>query len=364
MKKIHIHNNAAFGKIFLTVLAAYGIGLGGYTLLVLLAYAFGRLISSFLMNLLGNSLYYILTDLAPYAAVGIGILLFLGITAVLIWRPHRQIQQVLNATKHLLDENGELPRLPSDLKDVEMSLQATRLAYLRSRQQAKEAEQRKNDLVVYLAHDLKTPLTSVIGYLSLLEECPDLPPEQRAKYVSITVDKAYRLEQLINEFFDITRFNLQSVVLEKGKLDLSLLLRQLAEEFEPMLTEKNLSLTLRIEEGVQIVADGDKLARVFDNLLRNAISYSYPDSVIQIAAQCVGGTATVDIRNVGDEIPPEKLERVFEKFFRADSSRASRSGGSGLGLAIAKQIAELHGGTITAQSNVDFTEFSVNLPVC
>lgn len=361
MKKTTIRNKAAFRKAVVKVFAAYGIGLGGYGLLFLLAYALGRSLSSLLLKFLGNTLYYTMVSLVPYAAIILGVLLFFGITSYLIWRPYRQIEQVLGCVTHLLDETGDLPPLPDDLKDVEMTLQSTRLAYLRSKQQAKEAEQRKNDLVVYLAHDLKTPLTSVIGYLSLLEECPDLPPEQRAKFLGIALDKAYRLEQLINEFFDITRFNLQSVVLEKGKLDLSMLLRQLAEEFEPMLAERSLTLALHIEDNVRIIADGDKLARVFDNLLRNAISYSPAESIIQIVLRQDSGTVAVEVRNQGDEIPPEKLKRIFEKFFRADSARNSR-GGTGLGLAIAKQIVELHGGTITAQSNVDFTEFQVNLP--
>lgn len=249
------------------------------------------------------------------------------------------------------------------MRDTEILLQNMRFSYFQSMQQAKEAEQRKNDLVVYLAHDLKTPLTSIIGYLSLLEESPDLPVEQRAKYLSITVDKAYRLEQLINEFFDITRFNLQAVVLEKGRLDLSMLLQQMAEEFQPMLAEKELVLVPHIPDEIRIIGDGDKLARVFDNLLRNAISYSYPKSVIQVVLTRDGNYVTVEMRNRGDEIPPEKLSRLFEKFFRSDSARSSRSGGAGLGLAIAKQITELHGGTITARSNVDFTEFAVTLPV-
>ena len=134
----------------------------------------------------------------------------------------------------LTDEQAPLPPFPDDMREVEARLEKTRQALFLSRRLAAEAEQRKNDLVVYLAHDLKTPLTSVIGYLSLLEEAPDMPPAQRAKYTGIALKKAYRLEDLVNEFFDITRFNLTTLELERGKVNLSLLLGQLADEFYPV----------------------------------------------------------------------------------------------------------------------------------
>ena len=120
---------------------------------------------------------------------------------------------------------------------------------------AREAEQRKNDLVVYLAHDIRTPLTSVIGYLELLKEAPDLPLEQRAKYLSITLDKAYRLEQLINEFFEITRFNLQSIPLNRENIRLSYMLMQMAEEFYPILTPGGKSVRLDVPEDLILPGD-------------------------------------------------------------------------------------------------------------
>lgn len=257
----------------------------------------------------------------------------------------------------------EIMEFPDEVKSSEMALRNLQYTIYYNEQAAREAEQRKNDLVVYLAHDLKTPLTSIIGYLSLLEESPDLPMEQRAKYTSITLDKAYRLEQLINEFFDITRFNLQSIELENNRIDLRVMLQQLVEEFYPLLEEKQLSVTVNVRDEIHLIGDADKLARVFDNLLRNAISYSYLNTTIEIRAWQNEGWAAIAVRNQGDEIPIAKIDRIFEKFFRTDSARQSRSGGAGLGLAIAKQIVEVHGGRLTVQSNPDYTEFMVALPL-
>ena len=215
---------------------------------------------------------------------------------------------------------------------------------------------------MYLAHDLKTPLTSVIGYLTLLQEAPEIPLAQRAKFTDIALDKAYRLEQLISEFFEITRFNIHSITLEKNRIDLKLMINQMIEEFYPMLSEKNLSAEIDIPEEIIMFADSDKIARVFDNLLKNAVNYSYENSVIKIGARIRNDKVIIKFRNRSDEIPEEKLQRLFDKFYRVDSSRTSATGGSGLGLAIAKQIAELHSGTIVAKSTVDYTDFVVILP--
>lgn len=257
----------------------------------------------------------------------------------------------------------EIMEFPDEVKSSEMALRNLQYAIYYNEQTAREAEQRKNDLVVYLAHDLKTPLTSVIGYLSLLEESPDLPLEQRAKYTSITLEKAYRLEQLINEFFDITRFNLQSIELDNNRIDLKVMLQQLVEEFYPVLEEKQLQATVTVRDDIHLIGDADKLARVFDNLLRNAVSYSYLNTTIVINAWQNEGWAAISVRNQGDEIPLAKIDRIFEKFFRTDAARQTRSGGAGLGLAIAKQIVELHGGRIAVQSTPEYTEFTVALPL-
>lgn len=286
------------------------------------------------------------------------------ITLIFMIRAAWLLYREYDALDGIVDDDYVSPRLPNIIsprhKDVEEKIKKE----LKFKQYVtNEAEQRKNDLVVYLAHDLKTPLTSIIGYLSLLDENPDFSVEYRAKYTGIALDKAYRLEQLINEFFDITRFNLQSFPLENNHIDLSLLLRQMAEEFYPVLKEKNLTCTVKAEDKVNIIGDSDKLSRVFDNLMRNASNYCYEGTNIEINVFKNGENAVVTFINQGDKIEKEKLDMIFEKFFRADTSRTSKTGGTGLGLAIAKQIVERHGGTITAKSNEKYTIFTVSLPL-
>lgn len=321
---------------------------------------------NFLYDFLGDRNYYSVFSQGRTTLFTMAVLLYVLMIVILCARTILKItgyvETIDRAVLVLPDSKAEIPDLPADLKNVEISLKDIQHSIYRNEQAAREAEQRKNDLVVYLAHDLKTPLTSVIGYLSLLEEAPELPLEQRAKYTQTALGKAYRLEELINEFFDITRFNLQSIELEHGRIYLSRMLRQIADEFYPVLEEKKLTSELNIAPDLVVFGDADKLERVFDNLLRNAVSYSYENTCIWISAEKTGGGVRIAFRNAGDQIPEQKLSRVFEKFFRLDSARGSGTGGAGLGLAIAKQIVELHGGTVTAFSSRAYTEFTVVLP--
>ena len=252
--------------------------------------------------------------------------------------------------------DGSLPN------EIAVPLSNAKVELMRSQRLLQEETARKNDLVMYLAHDLKTPLASVIGYLTLLHDEQQISPELREKYLSITLDKAQRLEDLINEFFEITRFNLSTVTLDYTSIDLVRLLEQLRFEFMPMLREKSLTCTLCTPETLPVRCDAGKMQRVFDNLLRNAVLYSYPDSEIVINAHLEGENAIVSVLNRGDTIPEEKLRRIFEQFYRLDAARSS-SGGAGLGLAIASNIVALHGGNINARSADETIEFTVTLPV-
>lgn len=216
-------------------------------------------------------------------------------------------------------------------------------------------------LVVYLAHDLKTPLTSVIAYLSMLDEKPDMMPEERKKYIHIAHTKAIRLSELISEFFEITKFNLQNIRLEKETINLSLMLEQIMDEFYAVFADNNLTGNIYTEEDLMVEGDPDKLARVFDNLLRNAVAYSYRGTNIDVRAYGEGVAAVIVFSNQGEPIPKQKLQTVFEKFYRADNSRSSQTGGAGLGLSVAKEIVELHEGTIEAFSDIQSTRFVVRL---
>ena len=280
-----------------------------------------------------------------------------------ISKPIKQLDVVANAAEQLSRPSEEPIQLPDSLEDISIQLNLAREQALRDARAAREAEQRKNDLIVYLAHDLKTPLTSVIGYLTLLRDEPQISPEIRARYTGIALEKAERLEDLINEFFDITRFSLTHLELEKQPTDLTRMLEQVASEFAPQFAEKDLRCELELPPRLAYDCDPDKLARVFDNLLRNAFHYSFPGSTVRITGQQEADTVVLTFTNEGRTIPAEKLERIFDQFCRLDSSRATRTGGAGLGLAIAKEILALHGGTIRAASADNRITFTVRLPL-
>ena len=331
-----------------------------YAAIIVTAYYIG-----YSINWQPSPLYYFLNRLLDYATLLIPLVWFVMVLIIIYiyWsRTVGYIEDIAVASTALVQPDDIDIKLPVELREIEDSMNQIKKTALKNEREAREAEQRKNDLVVNLAHDIRTPLSSVIGYLSLLDEAPDMPAEQRAKYTGITLEKANRLEQLINEFFEITRFNLSSIVLNKGKINLSFMLRQMADEFYPMLSPQNKQAIVQAPDELVLWGDADKLSRVFNNILKNAMAYSYDGSTIDITASVQAKDVIIKFANKGDPIPPQKLETIFERFFRLDASRSSQTGGAGLGLAIAKEIVTAHGGTITAQSGVSKTTFTVVLP--
>lgn len=269
--------------------------------------------------------------------------------------------------QHMVDRLIERPDdwsgLDGDYLEVESTLNRVRERERMAQQALRDEARRKDDLVTYLAHDLKTPLASVVGYLSLLEEAPDLPVKQRAHFTGIALEKAHRLDTLIEEFFDITRFDFHDIVLTRGYVDLNLMLSQVAEEFYPTLAEQHKEAHIDVPAGLTVLVDGDKMARVFNNVMKNAIAYSYEGSTIMVSARQEGETVCIKFQNQGDPIPAPKLKVIFEKFYRLDAARATNRGGAGLGLAIAKEIVTAHNGTIECTSTPEATVFTIVLPM-
>ena len=275
----------------------------------------------------------------------------------------KYFKEINRSIDSLVNEDAQDIALPPELVVAERKINSIRHTLTKRRIDAELAEQRKNELVMYLAHDLKTPLSSVIGYLNLLRDEEQISDELKMRYLSISLDKAERLEDLINEFFEITRFNLSNITLVYGKINLTRMLEQLAYEFKPMLAGKNLKLKFEMQPDIFVSCDANKMQRVFDNLLRNAVSYCNADTSIKITAQQIEDQVLIKVVNEGKTIPQERLERIFEQFYRLDVSRSSTTGGAGLGLAIAKEIVELHHGQLTAHSADGFTCFEVSLPL-
>ena len=288
---------------------------------------------------------------------------FFVVFRIFVGNVSKYFKEINRGIDSLVNEDAHDIALPAELASTERKINSIRHTLTKRKTDTELAEQRKNDLVMYLAHDLKTPLSSVIGYLTLLRDEGQISDELRERYLSISLDKAERLEDLINEFFEITRFNLSNITLIYSKINLTRMLEQLAYEFKPMLAEKNLKLEFEMQPDMFISCDANKMQRVFDNLLRNAVSYCNADTSIKIAAEQIEDHVSIKVMNEGNTIPQERLERIFEQFYRLDVSRSSATGGAGLGLAIAKEIVVLHHGQITAQSEDGFTCFELSLPV-
>ena len=262
----------------------------------------------------------------------------------------------------LADDEKQI-QLSPEMLPFERKLNSVKQTLAERKMETALAEQRKDELVMYLAHDIRTPLTSVIGYLNLLEEDPNMPSEQRAARVHIVLEKAYRLEMMVNEFFEITKYKSQKITLSKETIDLYYMLVQLSDELSPVLAPRGNTVTLHLDENLTIEADSEKLARVFNNILKNAASYSFPHTEIVISAEKLEHEVIIRIQNSGEDIPNEALASLFNKFYRVDQSRSSDTGGTGLGLAIAKEIVTLHGGAISASSKNHVVTFTVSLPL-
>lgn len=226
------------------------------------------------------------------------------------------------------------------------------------------SERTKNELITNVAHDLRTPLTSIIGYLELLSGPVKLNEEMQKKYLDITYKKSKRLQKLIEDLFGFTKLNYGKISMKVSKVDIVKLLSQMLEEFYPNFMEKNLAYELQSNVTAKVItADGNLLARLFDNLINNAIKYGSEGKKIIVKVDATDTVVTVSVTNFGYVIPKEELPLLFEKFYRVEQSRSVNTGGTGLGLAIAKNIVDMHGGTIGVTSDLNGTVFTVKLKV-
>ena len=298
-------------------------------------------------------------------AIGtIGLLIIMNVSLLLeLMYVSTAIQKITHIVENIYNNNDEEVLLARDFHEIETGLRKVQKDKIRTENEANEANKRKNDMIMYMAHDLKTPLTSIIGYLSLVNDEKELPEDIKQKYTGIALRKALRLEDLINGFFEMTRFNFSRMVLEKTTVNMSMMLSQIVSEFGTMFKEKGLTCNLKLQENVMITCDTDKMERVYDNLFKNICNYSYPNTEIEVELERYADSG-MKLRTVnrGKTIPPEMQAHIFEQFFRIDSSRNSESGGSGLGLAVTKEIVELHGGRISCESENEQIIFEVVIP--
>ena len=297
-----------------------------------------------------------------FFAVAIVVIFLILILLLFRWLT-KYFREINLGIESLLSEDEKKICLSPEMYPFEYKLNTVKQNLKQQKEATALAEQRKDELVMYLAHDIRTPLTSVIGYLSLLEEEPDMTKEERIKNIHIALDKSYRLDKMVNEFFEITHYHSKQIKLKKQLIDLYYMLVQLRDEFLPSFSLRNNTVLLEFDENMTIYADPEKIVRVFGNMLKNAVAYSYPNTKIIVSAMQSEQYTIITFQNSGKTLPAEKLSSLFDKFYRLDEARISDTGGTGLGLAIAKEIVLLHGGTIEVQSEHETVTFIIQLPI-
>jgi signal transduction histidine kinase len=251
--------------------------------------------------------------------------------------------------------SDELGELGENLKTM-----AARLKQLMAEERA--AERSKNELITSVSHDLRTPLTSIIGYLELIEKDTGSDMDGLRRNAGIAYQKSLQLKKLIDDLFEYTKVRQGGLSLKPARLDLKELLGQLAEEFVPVFQAAEMACRMKLpEEDCFVMADGDLIVRVFENLISNAVRYGRAGKYVDLEVTRSENWISSAVFNYGHPIPPRDLSRIFERFYRVEGSRSEQAGGSGLGLAIAKSIVDLHHGTINARSDADRTVFEVRL---
>lgn len=310
-------------------------------------------------------------DLSVYRAfkdlkvvfIALGYVFFAAlITVFFLRRPIKLIDRITLAIASPDLPKGATPHLPETLGPLQTELELLQARIAQSELAARDAEERKNELVTYLAHDIRTPLTSVLGYLELICDAEGLDPDKQRTFAGAALSKAERLESLVEELFEITRYNMQTIPIERESLDMELLCQQIAEEFYPQARAKDITIAVEAQEGIVAFLDSARIGRALENIMRNAIVHADRGSTIILRAHAEKGTLVLSITDRGKEIAPEHLSHIFERFYRGDPSRSQESGGAGLGLAIAKEIVEAHGGTIRATSELGTATFGINVP--
>lgn len=295
----------------------------------------------------------------------LGICIFSFTFLLLQRRSLKYIEKIASAVQNIAE--GDLTTQIEVEGDDEFSLMASSLNRMGEEirelmEKERESERTKNELITNVAHDLRTPLTSIIGYLELLSKGIPLPQEMQQKYIEIVYTKAKRLEKLIEDLFGFTKVG--KVSMNVGKVDIVKLLGQLLEEFYPSFADKELTYELMSNVPAQVItADGNLLARLFDNLINNAIKYGAEGKKVLVNVLVEEEIVTVSVTNYGYVIPADELPLIFNKFYRVEQSRSTATGGTGLGLAIAKNIVDMHGGTISVASDLNGTVFTVKLKV-
>lgn len=313
-------------------------------------------------------------DLRIWSYQWLGILIIGGLDLwVLIWRLVRryralQMDHILSELHYIAAGNFKHHisfKLNNNLQEIIDSVNAMVDAQIRAREDELAIERSKDEMITNISHDLRTPLTSIIGYLGLVEnEYDKLTPELVQKYTHTAYAKATQMKSLVEELFEFAQMQQLDLRLNFEKINLSELLKQLSASFELEAQHKNLSIvTASIPDDIIIDADPDKIARLFMNLIQNALKYGTNATYIKLVSRLEKNFVEVRVINDGKKIPAEAVEHIFDRFYRVEGSRSTKTGGTGLGLAIALGVVEGHNGSIYATSDDSKTEFIVQVPI-
>ena len=299
-----------------------------------------------------------------YLLIGIGVFAF-----VFGMLQHQTLKYTrkISASLQEISEGHFNTRIPlrgdNELSDIAMQVNHMAEEIEQLLEKEKQAEETKNELITNIAHDLRTPLTSILGYLDILASRPDWPEETRQNYIRIAHDKAKHLQQMIEDLFGFTKLSYSKQTANMQPIDIITLLAQLLDEFYPVFENNEMEYEYHPDASNFVIqGDATLLVRLFDNLINNAIKYGKEGKSLIVKTKTKADSITIDVINFGNVIPQKDLDRIFEKFYRAEASRNSETGGTGLGLAIAANIVRVHGGTITVTSSLEGTVFRVTLP--
>nr|AAD10266.1 putative histidine kinase [Latilactobacillus sakei subsp. sakei 23K] len=298
----------------------------------------------------------------------------MGIADVLLvyWRLIRRYHQmqmwhVIGELHYIADGHLEHRinlRVNRDLQRVIDSVNTLVDSTVRSMEEERKIEKSKDELITNVSHDLRTPLTSIIGYLGLIEDNQYQTKDELTKYTHTAYVKAQQMKVLVEDLFEYTKVRQTSTPIAKTTFDMEQMLEQLAASFELEAQKKNMQITVECQPTpLMMEADTEKLGRVFNNLIANALKYGKGGKQIILSAEKVGQEAIIKVSNDGQQIPSDSLNQLFDRFYRVEASRSQETGGTGLGLAITQSIVALHGGYIYADSTPQLTSFVIHLPL-
>lgn len=300
------------------------------------------------------------------------VLLVLIDIGVLWWRLLRryhlyQLDHIIGELHYIAQGHLEhrIPfRVNGNQQHVITSVNALVDTITQAMQEERASEKSKDELITNVSHDLRTPLTSIIGYLGLIEDHQYQSEEDIVKYSHIAYDKAKQMKNLVEDLFEYTKVQQHGAPVNLMTVDLGQLLEQVGASFELEADKKGIAINVSCEPTpLSITADPEKLGRLFSNLVANALKYGHGASYIHLTAKQLGEKVVITVADDGEKIPAESVKHLFERFYRVESSRNKATGGTGLGLAIVQSIVELHYGSVTARSDDQETAFVVTLPV-